>query len=224
MTTAAIIVAAGSSRRMGFNKLLAPLAGEPVIVHTVRQFEACSGIHSIIVVGGDEVADALNRSGCSKLKTIVAGGAERHFSVAAGLAALPANADLVAVHDGGRPLIGVAQIDKCISAAATHGAVSCARRATETMKECDDRGQIVGSIPRERAWIMETPQVFRRDLLEKAYSQVLADGALVTDEVSALQHIQVPVWVVENTSANPKITFPADLALAETLLSNRKRS
>ena len=209
---------------MGFNKLLAPLDGEPVIVHTVRQFERCPCVEYIVVVGGDDVEGAIKSAGFSKLNAVVAGGAERHFSVAAGLAFLPANTELVAVHDGGRPLIEVEQISKCISAAKSLGAVSCARRATETMKECDESGQIIGSIPRERAWVMETPQVFQRDLLEKAYSKVLADGKLVTDEVSALQHIQAPIWVVENASANPKITFPGDLALAESLMANRKHS
>jgi 2-C-methyl-D-erythritol 4-phosphate cytidylyltransferase len=208
---------------MGFNKLLAPLAGEPVIVHSVRAFEACAGVHDIFVVAGEDMAEALRAVSFTKLRKVVPGGSERHFSVAAGLAALSEGTELVAVHDGGRPLISVEQISRCLEQAAQHGAVACARRATETMKQCDPAGRIIASIPREDAWIMETPQVFRRELLDQAYRKVLADGVLVTDEVSAVQHLGESVWVVENATPNPKVTLPGDLALVESLLNQRTK-
>ena len=206
---------------MGFNKLLAPLAGVPVVVRTVLAFEACPDVHEIIVVGGPDVAQAVAGTGCTKLKQVVPGGAERHFSVWAGISALSPEVDVVAVHDGGRPLIDPQQIERCIEAARQSGAVTCARRITETMKRCDADGRIVDSIERENAWIMETPQVFERSLLENAYRAVLADNVLVTDEVSALQHSGVEVCVVENSTPNPKITFPGDLPLAEGLMAVR---
>lgn len=216
--TSAIIVAAGSSHRMGFNKLLAPLGGVPVIVRTVMAFEQCLSVDEIVVVASDEVREALLAHCFSKLKSIVSGGAERHFSVWEGLRAVPEDHDLVVVHDGGRPLITPEQITKCVVAAASKRAVACARPVTETMKRCDDQGRVVNSLERKNAWIMETPQVFDHTLLVNAYEYVLGNGMLVTDEVSAVQSLGEPVHVVENTTPNLKITYPADLALAEKLL------
>lgn len=217
--TSAIIVAAGSSRRMGFNKLLAPLAGVPVLQRTLCVFEGCRVIDEIVVVAGDEVGGEIEKwraSGrLSKLTRVVAGGAERHFSVQAGLDAVSAEATLVAVHDGARPLIAGRQITRCVERAAECGAAACARLVTETLKRVNADGRISEAIQREGAWVMETPQVFEAALLREAYAKVLADGLLVTDEVSAVQHLGRPVFVVENRLPNPKITFPDDLSLAE---------
>lgn len=216
--TSAIIVAAGSSRRMGFNKLLAPLAGEPVLRRTLGVFQKCDAINEIIVVTSDALRaeiEAWRSTGLEKVTQIIIGGAERHLSVHAGLQALNPACQIVAVHDGARPLISVAQITRCIDAAPTHAAVACARPMTETLKRCDTAGRIIDSIDRANAWIMETPQVFQRDLLVKAYAAVMRDGLLVTDEVSAVQHLGAAVHVVENFELNPKITFPADILLAQ---------
>lgn len=217
---AAIIVAAGSSRRMGFDKLLAPLAGKPVLLRTLEAFEACADIGEIIVVSSGDAAQAVEswRESLKKLTRVVAGGAERHLSVWNGLSALSPSPHIVAVHDGGRPLITSAQISKCIAGAREWKAVACARPVTETLKRADSSGCITESIERTGAWVMETPQVFDRALLVRAYEKVIHEGLLVTDEVSAVQALGVPVHVVENTSPNLKITFPADLALAEKLL------
>ncbi len=216
--TSAIIVAAGSSRRMGFNKLLAPLAGEPVLKRTLAVFQSCCVIDEIIVVTSDALRpeiEAWRSSGLDKITQIITGGAERHLSVHAGLQALNPASQIVAVHDGARPLISVAQITRCVEAAQTKAAVACARPMTETLKRCDTTGRIIDSIDRANAWIMETPQVFQRALLVKAYDAVLRDGLHVTDEVSAVQHLGEFVHVVENFEINPKITFPADILLAQ---------
>jgi 2-C-methyl-D-erythritol 4-phosphate cytidylyltransferase len=140
------------------------------------------------------------------------------LSVWEGLRACAPGTELVAVHDGARPLIAPDQIERCLAAAREHGAAACARPLTETLKRADANGIITGSIEREGAWIMETPQVFRLDLLTRAYEAVLGEGRLVTDEVSALQHLGAPVHLVVNDGPNPKITFAADLALAEKML------
>ncbi|TDU80965.1 2-C-methyl-D-erythritol 4-phosphate cytidylyltransferase [Prosthecobacter fusiformis] len=218
--TSAIIVAAGSSRRMGFNKLLAPLAGVPVLRRTLGQFQACADVAEIIVVAGDEVREVVEgwKASLPKLVAVIPGGAERHLSVWAGIQACAGAADIIAVHDGARPLISTMQISKCITAAQASGSVACARPMTETLKRADAQGRITDSLDRTGVWVMETPQVFQRDLLITAYEAVIRDGALVTDEVSAVQHVGEVVTVVENTSPNPKITFPADLNLAERFL------
>jgi 2-C-methyl-D-erythritol 4-phosphate cytidylyltransferase len=216
--TSAIIVAAGSSSRMGFNKLLAELEGVPVIVRTAQVFEQCSAIDEIIVVASDEIGEVLRSAKLTKLKHLIAGGAERHFSVWEGLRSLNDDCDIVAVHDGGRPLIAVEQIAKCVAAAKELRAVACARQVTETLKRCDEKGRIVNSIERKNAWIMETPQVFDRELLVSAYEHVLGSGVVVTDEVSAVQSYGEPVFVVENNTPNLKITYPQDLARAAKML------
>jgi len=220
--TSAIIVAAGSSRRMGFNKLLAPLCGVPVLRRTLGEFQACTEIGEIIVVTGTEVAEQITewqkKGGLSKLAAVIPGGAERHLSVWAGIQACSPETQTIAVHDGARPLIQPAQISQCISAAWQQQAVACARPMTETIKRADTAGRITESMDRTGVWVMETPQVFSKDLLTRAYQAVIRDGTVVTDEVSAVQHLGVSVFVVENTSPNPKITFPVDLILAERFL------
>ncbi len=216
--TTAIIVAAGSSRRMGFDKLLAPLAGEPVLRRTLSVFQKCAAVDEIIVVTSDPLRKEIEgwrMGGLGKITQVILGGAERHLSVEAGLKALHPACDIVAVHDGARPLISSEQITRCVEAARTQDAAACARPMTETLKRCDANGRITGSIDRTDAWIMETPQVFKRALLVRAYEAVIRDGAHVTDEVSAVQHLGEPVFAVENSEPNPKITFPADILLAQ---------
>ena len=206
---------------MGFNKLLAPLAGVPVLLRTLQAFAACPEVDEIVVVAGDAVQQALTewqRAAVPKLSQVISGGAARHLSVWQGIQACSSSAEFIAVHDGARPLIDPAQISKCIAAARIHRAVACARPMTETLKRADSEGRITDSLDRTGAWVMETPQVFQTALLVRAYQHILATEALVTDEVSALQQVGEPVFVVENNDPNPKITFPADLALAARLL------
>jgi 2-C-methyl-D-erythritol 4-phosphate cytidylyltransferase len=223
--TSAIIVAAGSGTRMGFDKLLAPLAGHPVIVHTLLAFEACADIDGIWVVSGTErgeiICDLAEEMRITKLRSIVPGGAERHFSVWNGLQALPAGCELVAVHDGARPLIHPAQISRCVEKAAATGAAASARKVTETVKRADAGGRVTAGVDRDGLWIMETPQVFSLPLLRGAYEAVLQRGELVTDEVSALEHTGRAVWLVENTTPNPKITLPGDIEMAERLMGTK---
>jgi len=223
----AILVAAGSSRRMGFDKLLAPLLGVPVLLRSILAFQRCSSIHEIIIVTGPDIQREIrvwrSQHDLSKVTHLLEGGAERHFSVSAGLKAVSAECGIVAVHDGARPLISANQITRCVEQAKLHRAVTCARAVTETLKRCDASGCIIDSIDRTHAWVMETPQVFELDLILKAYEKVIAEKALVTDEVSAVQAMGVSVRVVTNETPNPKITFPEDLVLAEQLLRGADR-
>lgn len=220
--TSAIIVAAGSGTRMGFDKLLAALGGSPVILRTLSAFQRCPEIEEIIVVASEERAEVIQRiaddADYSKLRAFVPGGAERHLSVWAGIQALSESCNFVAVHDGARPLIQPSQISRCLARARETGAAASARPVSETLKRADSEGRVNGSVDRNGLWIMETPQVFQRRVLTEAYQAVLRDGLLVTDEVSALGHIGHDVWLVDNPSPNPKITWPSDLALAERLL------
>ena len=220
--TSAIIVAAGSGTRMGFDKLLASLGGAPVILHTLRAFQTCPEVDEIVVVASPDRQEVIQRladdAGLTKLRAFVAGGAERHLSVWAGIQAVAAECDYVAVHDGARPLIHPSQISRCLAKARETGAAASARPVSETLKRADGSGRVCGSVDRAGLWIMETPQVFARPLLVQAYEAVLREGVLVTDEVSALERLGHPVWLVDNPTPNPKITWPPDLAVAERLL------
>jgi 2-C-methyl-D-erythritol 4-phosphate cytidylyltransferase len=221
--TSAIVVAAGTSQRMGFDKLTAKLAGCPVFIRTLQRFEICSDVKEIILVVhpdrlkqfGSLVADF----GLSKVNRVVAGGEQRHLSVAAGLQATGPAADLIAVHDGARPLISPDVISLAIREASACGAVSVAAPIVETLKRADEEQRVVGSVERVGLWTMQTPQVFRREWLIRAYEAVLAGGIPVTDEVSAIQTAGFPVKLLTNPGWNLKITYPRDLDLAQILFN-----
>ena len=224
MSTTAIIVAAGNSRRMGFHKLTAELLGKPVLCWTIEAFDRCPDVDDLLIVVGEATREMVlewAEKGLFKKPVILSeGGAERHLSVYEGLKRLPASADIVAVHDGARPLITPEQISRCIAKTRECKAVACARPVTETLKRVDARGVISGNIDREGAWIMETPQVFDRTLLHRAYDCVVRENLLVTDEVSAAQQIGVDVFVMDNPQPNLKITYAGDLELAERLIKD----
>lgn len=225
MSVSAIIVAAGSSRRMGFDKLDADLGGESVLIRSMLAFEACHEVVEIRVVTSPEkmgdLAESAKRLGLSKFVETIEGGAERHLSVNAGLERVGEHCTLVAVHDGARPLITAAAISRCVEVARVHGAAALAHRVTDTLKRGDNEGRVVGSVSRDDLWAMETPQVFSLNLLRSAYGEVLKRGEVVTDEVSALMGSGLEVRLVENTEPNLKITVPGDLLVAEAILKGR---
>ena len=210
----AVIVAGGGSRRMGFDKLSAELAGQSVLKRSIGAFAQCKDIGEIILV----CASDRDTTGLPVQK-IVTGGVERHLSVWNGLKALSPDCEIVAVHDGARPLIRPEQISACIAAARKHQAAACARRITDTVKRADANHKVTESIDREGLWAMETPQVFSVEILRRAYQIIIANGGLVTDEVSAVQACGIPVHLIENPWPNPKITFAGDLENAARLLS-----
>ncbi|BCX49552.1 2-C-methyl-D-erythritol 4-phosphate cytidylyltransferase [Haloferula helveola] len=219
MGCAGVIVASGSSRRMGFDKLAAPLAGKPVLRRSLEALLAVPEITRVIVVCGEERFDDLLRGDHPKPVLRVDGGAERQDSVYAGLSAVKASEELVAVHDGARPLVDPGDISACIAAAREHGAASLGRTVTETLKRTDADGLVLGGLDRSNLWFTETPQVFRTDLLLEAYRQVREQGLVVTDEVSAMEPMGIATRMIQSTRPNPKITVPADLEAAHALLA-----
>ncbi len=225
---AAIIVAAGSSRRAGFDKLLASLSGQRVLERSIRAFAACPQVGQIVVVCPPERFAQLDLSALNGALSItrVDGGSERHESVLNGLNALSPLPDAVAVHDGARPLIDAGQIELCIREALACGAAASAHPVTDTLKRADGaQFTLPEVVEREGLWCMETPQVFTYPLLMQAYEIVTQSHKTVTDEVSALQLIGHPVKLIHNHTPNPKITWQEDLAYAEILLKlNESRS
>ena len=217
MPCTAILVAAGSSRRMGFDKLAAPLEGVPVLARTLAAFMECAEISEIILVTPLERMELLDETTFTKPVIRIDGGAERHLSVAAGLAAATQGTELIAIHDAARPFVSQTDLRAVIEAAQEYGAASLARRVTETLKRADESDFTTTAVPRENLWFIETPQVFRADLIRTAYHYVLENQLPVTDETSALEAIGVKTKLVSSISPNPKITIPADLVSAKFL-------
>ena len=218
----AVIVAAGSSRRAGFDKLAAPLAGVPVLRRSVDAFVA-AGAAAVVVVCPESrwVETGLAAADFPVPVSRVDGGAERQDSVAAGLAALPVGTRMVAVHDGARPLITPQGIAACLAAAEETGAATCAHPVVDTLKRADAAGRsLPEKVSREHLWGMETPQIFRLELLLQAYQYVKENALVVTDEVSAVEALGVPTQLVQG-GANLKITLPGDLELAELIWTHR---
>ena len=221
----AVIVAGGSSRRMGFNKLTADLEGRPVLAHSVSAFNDCPAVEALVLVCSSGARAELERvaraAAPSKLQAVVEGGAHRHLSVAEGLGCVPEDAAMIAVHDAARPLVTPAMIERCLESARNSGAAACARPVTDTLKRINDEGFIIESVDRAHLWAVETPQIFRAELLRHAYDEVIATGAYVSDETSAVQAAGAPVALVATPEWNGKITYPADLELARLVLRGR---
>jgi 2-C-methyl-D-erythritol 4-phosphate cytidylyltransferase len=219
MGCAAVIVASGSSRRMGFDKLAADLRGKPVLAHTVDAFLRTAGISRIVVVCPEERFALLDPLDFTKPVERVDGGEHRQHSVMNGLAALDAEDLLVAVHDGARPLVRPEAIETCIEAARKYGAATLARAVADTLKKADAEGFARYPVDRTNLWAMETPQVFRTSLLRRAYAGIAERQTIVTDEVSVVEAMGISTKLVVTEHPNPKVTVPADLALAAALLS-----
>lgn len=221
MSCAAIIVAAGHGRRMGFDKMVALLGDKPVLQWSLDAFLGAREVETVVVVTSEERFAQLD-PGTGKPVLRVDGDRERFLSVMRGLDAIPSPPAYVAVHDGARPLILPEQIDQVIRTSHDEGAAALARRVTETIKTADDHDFTHRSMSRDRLWIMETPQVFRFEILRRAYRATESQHLEVTDDVSAAEAIGVSTRLVENILPNLKITLPQDLALAEAILKTRQ--
>jgi 2-C-methyl-D-erythritol 4-phosphate cytidylyltransferase len=222
----AIIVAAGSSQRMGFDKLFAPLGGTSVIAQTVGAFDQATCVDEIVLVGREDrlpnLRELVRQAGAKKVRHIVPGGKHRQDSVLAGLNHVASQTDYVAVHDAARPLITSVQIEHLLEACRAHGAAVLAEPITDTVKRGDEEGFVNGGVDRAGLYAMQTPQLFSRDLLVRAYQRVVAEGLSVTDEVSAVEYLGAKVRLITNDEFNIKITYPRDLVLAEFLLARRQ--
>ena len=222
----AIIVAAGSSRRMGFDKLTASVAGKPVIEHTVDAFEHAPSVAEILIVTREDRLREFEKlvGKRTKVREVIPGGEHRQDSVRAGLQHLNPETKYVAVHDAARPLVTPEQIERVFAECQQHGAAALAEPASDTLKRADKNLQVTGSVDRNQLFIMQTPQVFERKLLEEAYAAVLAKKLRITDEVSAVENLGRKVVLVPNEDSNFKITYERDLPLAEFLLRQRLES
>jgi 2-C-methyl-D-erythritol 4-phosphate cytidylyltransferase len=215
VTVGVVVPAAGAGTRLGPGapKALRDLAGEPLLVHAVRRLLACPSVGPVVVAAPagavDEVAALLPDV------TVVAGGAERQDSVGLALAALPPEVDLVLVHDAARALVPVEVVEAVIAALASADAVIPVLPVADTVKQVDADGAVVRTVPREDLRAVQTPQGFRRSVLEAAHRA--APGSL-TDDAGLVEALGVTVVTVPGSPLAFKITTAWDLTVAEGVL------
>lgn len=222
---AAVIVAAGQSSRMnGIDKIMAPLGGEPLVLHTLRTFDTNAFVQEIVVVTREElivpIAELCRSESLSKVRLVLLGGDTRLDSVRAGLDGVSGKAKLVAVHDGARPLVPDEVITAAILKAAETGAAAPALPVKDTVKIAE-RGFVTGTPTRSSLFLVQTPQVFDRDLLAGALQKAAQDGAEVTDDCSAVERMGMRVALTKGSEDAVKITTPHDFLVAEAILSGR---
>jgi 2-C-methyl-D-erythritol 4-phosphate cytidylyltransferase len=219
--TAAILLAAGSSARMQgavADKVLALLGGRPVFAYSAAAFMQSATADLYVVVYRDQ-RQMMELSAYSPTPSVlVRGGRERQDSVINALAALPADIEHVFIHDCARPLIRPEQLVALHKIVRREHAVVLAHRVTDTIKEHRDDARL-RTLDRSRLWAMETPQVFSRDLIVRAYARVTARKRHVTDDAQAVEQLGHPIALLENSHPNPKLTTPGDLAYLEFVLS-----
>ena len=231
---AAIIVAGGVGERFGDprGKQLAPVAGLPVLTHTILAFERCADVDAIVIVAHPErieayTAEAIEPAGAAKVVAVVPGGATRTESVAAGLAALPEGSTFVAVHDGARAAVSAAAIRAGFAALASDPTLDgtvVGHPAIDTIKEADPEGRVISTPDRSRLWVAETPQTFRVDALVRAHELAAAEGFAGTDDASLVERCGGVVAMLMGPRWNIKVTVPEDLVVLAALLAEGERT
>ena len=224
----ALVAAAGSSSRMGgVNKLLEPLDGIPVLARTLMALQASQRVDEIVVATREEDLVEISRLcrtyGITKCAKVVRGGESRAHSVL--LAALEASpqASLLAVQDGARPLSTPELIDRVITAAGRCGAAAPALPVKDTVQTVRDGGAVERTLERDSLRAVQTPQVFEADLLKAALQAAVDNGAMITDDCSAVELLGKVVFLVDGDESNIKITTPIDMVFAEAILQERER-
>ena len=229
MSVSAVIVAAGNSKRMddGIDKLAVELNGKPLLAWTISRFESSEIIDEIIVVTREDEIEKVKEltlsEGFRKVSSIIKGGAFRQQSTQNGLNATSDDSTVVLVHDGARPLIRTSDIERIAESAEENGAALLALPSKESVKEVHD-GRVTKTLPRESIWLAQTPQGFRKELLQKALSDAEKEGYVGTDEASLVERIGEEVVVVEGHSSNIKVTVSSDIEVVRSLLEGEEES
>ena len=226
--TSAIILAAGSSTRMGdINKQLYQLNGIPVLAHTMIAYQKCPLIREIVVVTRKEdfntVIEMRDKYGITKLKHLVTGGKTRQESAKRGMSKLNADAKYVAIVDGARCLTTPAQIAKVCLMAYHYKAACAGHLVDDTMKRATLSGSVRETVDRTNLWQAQTPQVFNASLYRAALVKAETDHFVGTDDSALIEHLGYRVRLVECGRANIKITTPMDLPMAQAILDYRNR-
>ena len=221
---AAIVVAAGEGKRMGgLDKMFALLGGKPILARVTETFQKCRLIDQIVLVVNEKNIEKIRKlvaeNGWLKVSDVCAGGRRRQDSVAAGLKKIR-DEEWVVIHDGARPLVTTDLIERGLEAAKETGASVAAVPVTDTIKAAGDDGIVHQTLPRQNLMAVQTPQVFRIDIIRKAYRQASGD---VTDDASLVEQAGYKVKLYPGSYDNIKITTPDDLAIAEALWGKYER-
>jgi len=223
----AVVPAAGTSRRLRVGgqvtKLFLPLRRRPLLIHTLQRLAASPLIDGIIAVvrrrDYHRIAALVQTHRVPKMLGLVAGGPTRTASVAAGVAAVPADAEIILIHDGARPLVTSAVIARTVHGARRWGAAVAAVPIASTIKQRLDHTPVV-TVDRRHLWAAQTPQAFRATLIRRAYRQALRRRQDATDDAMLVERQGVRVRLVPGDDRNIKVTTPADLWAAEAFLTH----
>jgi len=222
----AVVAAAGLSKRFSTHgkKQFATLGGKPLLTYCLSTFESNELIANVVVVvPEDEIShsrELFESLGFEKITSVVGGGERRHVSVRNGFRAVPPDSDMVLIHDAARPFVDNDTIKRVIEQCSRTGASICAVPVTDTLKRADERNSFVsGTIPRERLWRAQTPQIFRREILEEIYRSGHIKKLDATDESALVEAEGIQVGMVMGSSLNMKITTAADFEIAELIVS-----
>ena len=230
MTNIAVLLAGGSGQRFGaaLPKQLLPLAGKTVIEYSVGAFEKCAAIDEIAVVMHTDylpqMQEIIDQNGWQKVRKLLSGGAERHFSTLAAINAYDRMSDVNLIfHDAARPAVSQRIINETVTALKVHHAVAVAIPATDTVFEVTNDGDFITAIPaRKRLRCAQTPQAFRIDVIREAYRKALQDPNFTsTDDCGVLLRYcpEVPIFIVPGEVSNMKLTYPEDTSLLEKHLT-----
>ena len=220
-----IILSAGHSQRMGFNKMTLKIGTKSVLERTVESFEECDFIDEIIIAAPKEdielYGEMVRDRSFSKVTSVIEGGKTRQESVRNALKVLCDDAEYIAVHDGARPLVKPEAIAAVADAALECGAAVAGLKCVDTLKTVDENMMIVSTVDREKCAQVQTPQIFRRDILLTAHEKAEKDGFLGTDECMLVERLGCPIKVVESGRDNIKLTYPEDIAYITEILRER---
>lgn len=224
-TCSAVVLAAGSSQRMGKDKTFMEVGSMPVLLRTLHAFEKSQHVDEIIVVTRadkiQDTADLCNGNGISKLRMVIGGGATRMESALAGVSACRKNAKLIAIHDGARPFVSQELISRTVYAAEKYISAVPAIPSTDTLKEVDENGVVISTPDRSRIFRVQTPQIFHADMIKGALTKAANEHLPITDDCSAMDMMGVKTHIVDGDLDNIKLTTPNDIVTAEAILKSR---
>ena len=223
-----ILAAAGCGSRMalGFNKVFLTIDEKPVIAYSLEMFESIYEIKNVIIVASKDdiplISDIVREFGYKKVKNIICGGSTRQESVLNGLLAMPSETDIVLIHDAARPLITESVILELIKTADKEGAATCGVYAVDTLKTVDENLNITETLNRSKVVHIQTPQVFKKDIIIQAHKNAVSTGFKGTDDCSLVENLGINVKVVLGERCNIKLTSPEDFVIISAFMEYKE--
>ncbi|MFU0831358.1 MAG: 2-C-methyl-D-erythritol 4-phosphate cytidylyltransferase [Oscillospiraceae bacterium] len=226
----AVIAAAGQSTRMGsgISKQFLTILGMPAIVWTLKAFDEATTVKHVVVVCREEDIEYMKkcivRYHIKKVTAVIPGGSSRQESVSAGVRQLEPDTDIIAIHDGARPLVKPEEIDACVQDAVRTGASALGVPLKDTIKKIDSAQCVLSTPKRESLWAVQTPQVFRLKLYRSALEKAQTEGKDYTDDCQLVEQLGVRVHLCKGSYENIKLTTAEDLVIAQAILEQRRKT